>query len=552
VQLLVVAGVGFYFYHEMNHNAIAKANDENSATLAGVRSYVESRLDEYGRILTLMGVSPELSSFDQEQASSYLKNYKISKLFIAGELVVLYDNNLNVVATNRMTSAAQDSSELLFDEFEKVTLVRPLFAKPYWKNKTPYKPVAVSVVNYARANGVLMAEFSLKRLSAYLQTLRVGNEGYVFISDETGRLLYHPDREIMKSVNTLKDIGLNVNPLEPAQLPRFFVTLSDGKQYLLNHSYDPTHKLAFFAVQPRTEIEAMSASIRSGILLLMGLILIVSSLIAVLVTGRLIAPLRQLTDVMRRATLAGNLDEESGIHRDDEIGMLAEGFDSLRDSLRQYIQRLADHKLHLEEMVKARTAELEETNKALEAMSRTDPLTGIPNRRDIMEKILLEKARSTRTNRPFTFLLGDIDKFKNFNDTYGHECGDFVLKAVAREISNLLRQCDYVARWGGEEFLVVLPESGLDIGMMVAERIRKKLGSERYRFQDMQMNISLTIGVATFQASRGIDESINLADQGLYYGKAHGRNCVVLVGAETEKPETLTEGVYFLEVDDED
>jgi diguanylate cyclase (GGDEF)-like protein len=102
--------------------------------------------------------------------------------------------------------------------------------------------------------------------------------------------------------------------------------------------------------------------------------------------------------------------------------------------------------------------------------SRTDPLTKLSNRRDMLEKIEFERIRFERSKRPFVFILCDIDKFKNFNDEYGHKTGDFVLVSIAKLMLETMRKQDQVCRWGGEEFLLLLPETEFEGGGILAEK----------------------------------------------------------------------------------
>ena len=143
-----------------------------------------------------------------------------------------------------------------------------------------------------------------------------------------------------------------------------------------------------------------------------------------------------------------------------------------------------------------------------------------------MERVHYEMYRSERTHKPFSFLFADIDKFKNFNDTYGHECGDVVLKTVAQVVRTLLRKPDYIARWGGEEFLVVLPETSLENAELVAERIRAMVAATEFNYNGHIFKVTITLGVALFDSRLGIEHSINLADRALYRGKENGRNRV--------------------------
>ena len=171
--------------------------------------------------------------------------------------------------------------------------------------------------------------------------------------------------------------------------------------------------------------------------------------------------------------------------------------------------------------------------KQLEIAARTDPLTQLSNRRDMIDKIEYEKTRFRRNQHPFTLVLCDIDHFKAFNDTYGHDCGDFVLVSIANIMRAIIREQDWIARWGGEEFLFLFPDTTLESGGMVAEKIRKAIKHHAFLYQEQPLSITMTFGVSVFDNLAGsIDEYINKADHGLYYGKEHGRDCVVLAGEE--------------------
>jgi diguanylate cyclase (GGDEF)-like protein len=189
-----------------------------------------------------------------------------------------------------------------------------------------------------------------------------------------------------------------------------------------------------------------------------------------------------------------------------------------REELKRYIQQLEN----------ANEA-LRESQKELEIAARTDPLTHLSNRRDIIEKIEYEQIRFERSQRPFTLIIGDIDNFKRFNDTYGHDCGDFILVSVAKIMQAMIRKQDRLARWGGEEFLFFLPETELEGGRIVAEKIRAEIASQVYPFKAHTLSVTMTYGVSVFNKdSMSIDDCIKKADQALYQGKAQGKNCVVL------------------------
>lgn len=171
-------------------------------------------------------------------------------------------------------------------------------------------------------------------------------------------------------------------------------------------------------------------------------------------------------------------------------------------------------------------AELLRTNKKLMNMATTDPVTNLTNRRNMMARIEKEKEKIDRGGKPFTLIMVDIDNFKHVNDEYGHDGGDFVLISLAEMISVSIRKQDQVARWGGDEFLVMLPETDLEGGRVVAEKIRQRVLRTPFVYHEKDIPVTLTFGVGLCDANSGIGSTIRKADQALYFGKQAGKNRV--------------------------
>jgi diguanylate cyclase (GGDEF)-like protein len=163
-----------------------------------------------------------------------------------------------------------------------------------------------------------------------------------------------------------------------------------------------------------------------------------------------------------------------------------------------------------------------------EHISSIDKLTGIYNRRYIEQKIKEECIRYERTGVQFSLVIADIDYFKNINDTYGHDCGDFLLKSISEDLSKSVRTYDTVARWGGDEFLILLPSTDKEQGINMAERIRRTVESHKYDRNNVTMTVTLTLGVYVARTGDTIDDMLKKADMALYDGKRKSRNCVVL------------------------
>lgn len=171
--------------------------------------------------------------------------------------------------------------------------------------------------------------------------------------------------------------------------------------------------------------------------------------------------------------------------------------------------------------------ELKETKKALEEMSIKDPLTQLYNRRYMLEQLGKEMERYERYKTPFVLIMADIDYFKEVNDTFGHEGGDYVLKDVSHILTESLRKIDVLCRWGGEEFLILLPETLLEGGIFVAERMRSAILSNDFIYNDEKYDITMTFGVSSNVNSDSIETIIKKADDALFVGKKQGRNLVV-------------------------
>ncbi|MBU1195527.1 MAG: diguanylate cyclase [Proteobacteria bacterium] len=184
---------------------------------------------------------------------------------------------------------------------------------------------------------------------------------------------------------------------------------------------------------------------------------------------------------------------------------------------------------NLEKKVKERTRELENAYEKIKRLANTDPLTQLSNRRDMLEKIASEKVRMGRNKSCAALILGDIDNFKSINDTYGHDCGDFVLKSISQTMKQMIRKQDVIARWGGEEFLLLLPKTDLKGAGVIAQKIRKAICRKEYMYNEQSLPVSMTFGVSYFDnPGIDIDISIKEADDALYRGKETGKNRVVL------------------------
>jgi diguanylate cyclase (GGDEF)-like protein len=173
--------------------------------------------------------------------------------------------------------------------------------------------------------------------------------------------------------------------------------------------------------------------------------------------------------------------------------------------------------------------ELDEANKRLKKLSITDGLTGLFNHRHIHQLLHEEWQRTQRTNEPLAVVMLDLDKFKQVNDTYGHPTGDVILYETAQILEETAREIDMVGRYGGEEFIAILPSSDEDAAAQFAERVRHAVEAHVFRDEDTEVRMTMSCGLAAFpdEAVDGPDELLKRADEALYAAKEGGRNRVV-------------------------
>jgi diguanylate cyclase (GGDEF)-like protein len=207
-----------------------------------------------------------------------------------------------------------------------------------------------------------------------------------------------------------------------------------------------------------------------------------------------------------------------------------------------YITKPFDHeelvarvKVHLK--IKKLQDELKRSNELLLELSNTDHLTGLFNRRYMMEALGKEVHRSIRKGGTLSLIMLDIDHFKKVNDSFGHLQGDVVLQKMALQLQKELRSYDYASRYGGEEFVAILPDSSLKEAVFVADRIRLAVQGTRFSGPLVKLSLTVSLGVACFsqENSATVDGFIKLADDALYRAKANGRNRVEFHDPESAK-----------------
>lgn len=237
-----------------------------------------------------------------------------------------------------------------------------------------------------------------------------------------------------------------------------------------------------------------------------------------------------------RESLDGDLEIEA------LKGSINAQVDNIADALESFTQaslELRERKEKDYELLQARVGEMEHearlfTQRLQEERRRalTDALTSLPNREAFNERLLMEYERWQRYRKPATLVVVDVDHFKRINDTYGHMSGDKVLQILAKELQNRLRKSDFISRYGGEEFVFILPETELDTAVSVMNKTREMISRLPFHFRDSKVQITVSMGAVAFQEGLEMDALFELADKALYRAKQNGRNRIELAAAE--------------------
>jgi len=194
--------------------------------------------------------------------------------------------------------------------------------------------------------------------------------------------------------------------------------------------------------------------------------------------------------------------------------------------LRKSKEKIKQYALELER----KNEELQQLLEKVNQIAMVDFLSGITNRRFAIDRMNEELSRINRGRDGFSLLMIDIDNFKGINDSYGHECGDYVLKRLVNLIKSVLRNYDMMARWGGEEFLIMLPGTEISDATIVAEKIISNVRTQIFTYKGNSFHVTITAGVAQHQAGDDLDNIIKRADEAMYHGKRSGKNCVKMYG----------------------
>jgi diguanylate cyclase (GGDEF)-like protein len=375
----------------------------------------------------------------------------------------------------------------------------------------PLLRVTVLVANSANTmSGYLVADIGLQVLQPLLETT-------------TGKRLYLASNET-RLLNSSGAASLSTPITTSAQKrtfgPESVMHYRDYRGLTMLGLVAPTRVdgLRVLAEMDAEDAFAELTQLKTRVLCIFVAVLGVLMVAAHLFGASLVLPLKALVDGARRVA-DGNLDIELPAARHDEIGYLSRVFNDM-------VERLKDSR----RTVETAQSKLLEQNRRLEELTVTDNLTGLANRRSLVENLTLQLERYRRNGQPFSVLMLDLDNFKSVNDRYGHLAGDEVLRRFSTSMVGSIRSVDFAARYGGEEFSIILFDTESSDASDLAERIRAQVDQMRVELEPgLVLTVTASIGVAEVcDTDAKPDDLLQRADAALYRAKQAGRNRVYL------------------------
>lgn len=395
--------------------------------------------------------------------------------------------------------------------------------------------VAIPVRSKGKISGVLILNHTVGRLFKSVTDVHIGHTDHTMLAASDGSLLFCPIFQIKnhtlskgfsqaifrekagwtttqvdvhypgrEAINGFAPVNFKIEDLSPQSLggQRWYIFTSQNPE----ETYAPLRSLLHWT--------AFSAGIGSVILVVLAILVvrtIVRPITLLRTQAREIIQGIQSLPLERRTTATPYVLPKIDIHTGDEIEDLAGTFYEMTGVLERTRRFLV------------------ETTHRLEEMAIRDELTGLYNRRHVLDELKAEFSRSVRFSLPLSCMEIDLDYFKDVNDRYGHQAGDRVLRQISELFQNSFREPDILARIGGEEFLVVLPQTDAPGALAKAERLREQVAQQEFTIDyGRTIGLTISIGVAVYPDERikNIDHLVKLADDALYQSKRDGRNRV--------------------------
>lgn len=519
---LIPAALTLSFAYRQNRQALEEKiredlHAESAQAARSVGVWLKERLYDLRVFAASEEVSVNLNRYAAGQGAvpTRLRDYlrSLHGRFADFERIMVLDVQGRVIAS----SGAQAVVVTLPDEWQRLLRQESqAVGRAYWDERSGSGKLIVAVP-VLRADGRLLgafaAELSLLPLREQLTSYAAesGPDGSVFLIDETGRMLASSrgiNRQVLSTSlpqGTLRSL---------TRVEHGVVTYSNAAGVNVLGTMEKVPQARWSVVAEKSEASAFQQvnGFRNFATLVVLLLLAIVAATAYRLGVIIVRPLERLADGAAEVSM-GALDVDLPSGGEGEVGVLTRVFNHMVARVREGRQELAS----ANEKLRAKNAELER-------LSVTDGLTGLTNHRALMQRLNDEAVRARRSARSFSFMMCDVDRFKDYNDSFGHQAGDEVLQSIAAILRDAIREVDCAARYGGEEFGIVLTDTDVSGAMEVAERIRKRVETTAFP----QRQITLSIGVAEYPAdSADVSGLVAVADKALYAAKEAGRNQVV-------------------------
>lgn len=480
--------------------------------------WIEKRIHEVyvtstsGAVIEGLSAVHGLESDMREKYPQALAHYLRS---VQGKLDTILELTVVTAAGQIIASSTETPATIILpDEWPPNSVTEGLIiASPHWNKQyaTATLSIAVPVLSYDNMlMGALVAVLDLRTLRPHLKSTIKSPPGEVLLLDLDGRTLVSSQTASAESAQLEEDLlrDLLAQPGESLLFRgltnREVIGLADVSKEL---------SITILAERDRAGVYGTWIELRNMFLVLVGALVLLVAAAAFQMGRSIVVPLQRLIRAADRIA-DGDLEVRLSATRKDELGHLTKVFNQMADRLRRS---------HAEIMAANEAMQLQ--NQALETLSITDSLTGLYNRSKLDVILTDQLARYKRTQRPFGLLMLDIDHFKTLNDTYGHITGDEILAGVARILLQSIRSIDFAARYGGDEFIIILVETSAELALKTAERIRSQVQNMRYSFNGSTISITVSIGIVECEPGDLTTTAVFArADNALYEAKRAGRN----------------------------
>ena len=523
--LIPSLSMGTLFYAYAKRFLTAKATQElNDVTTQNVREldiWLKERIYEVRVFASSYEVSENLDTVSHQSADRTKREKALRRLndylssvgdkFSDYEELLVMDVNLRTVASssNRLTQVRLPQGWRQQVDGD-VPIIQPSYRDAAGGQMVMLLAVPIKTHD-GRFLGVMALKLNFNTVEEILGHSTLGKTGQIYLVAEDGSPIAGSKLNSISLTNLKSPL---TNTRHPGTEMQFY---ADGQGHNVIGAMKRMTQLGWWVVAQIRENEIYAQIIEARLLtvaICAGLLMVIG-LAAYLLGLTIVRPLDRLTLGAARVS-SGDLEVQLPVVGRGEAGYLTQAFNAM-------VARLRQNQLELASV----NEQLTENNKSLEILSRTDSLTGLFNRKHFMEVLTGEVTRAERYRHPFVVMMIDTDHFKKYNDTFGHLAGDSLLKQVGRIIKESMRSVDVAARYGGDEFIVLLPDIDKEQAIAAAERIRSQVTMDTLSRAADGVVVTTSIGLAVYpEHAKSAEAMIASADQALYHAKEHGRNRV--------------------------